>query len=52
MDPWKEVKDGFDKWLKLCCYLGFVWIFIDLLPHLPPHLVDRIVNGLLSKIGL
>lgn len=51
-DPWKEVREGFDKWLKLCCYLGFVWVFIDILPHLPQHLVDRIVDGLLAKVGL
>jgi len=51
-DPWKEVREGFDKWLKLTCYIGFVWVFIDILPHLPPHLVDRIIDGLLKKLGL
>lgn len=48
----KNVVDGFEQWLKISCYLGFVWVFVDLLPYLPPHLVDRIINGLLSKVGL
>lgn len=52
MDPWREVKEGFDKWLKLTCYLGFVWVFIDVLPYLPAHIVDRIVDGVLKKLGL
>jgi hypothetical protein len=51
-DTWKDVRDGFDRWIKLSCYLGFVWIFIDILPYLPQHLVDRIVDGLLAKVGL
>lgn len=51
-DPWKEVKEGFDKWLKISCYLGFAWIFVDILPHLPVQIVDRIINGLLNKVGL
>lgn len=52
MDPWKEFAQNFDKWLKLCCYIGFAWVLVDILPHLPPALVDRIINGLLAKVGL
>lgn len=54
MPSWfnKEVKDGFDKWLKITCYLGFVWVFVDVLPYLPPYLVDRIIEGVLRKLGL
>ena len=52
MDPWKEFAQNLDKWLKLCCYLGFAWVFIDILPHLPVHIVERIIDGLLKKVGL
>jgi len=48
----KEVKDGLDKWIKISCYLGFVWVFIDILPYLPPHLVDRIIEAVLKRLGI
>lgn len=51
-DPWDEFRGGFDKWFKLSCYLAFVWVFIDILPYLPRHLADRIIEALLNKIGL
>ena len=51
-DPIKELKDGFDKWLKISCYLAFAWVFIDILPYLPVWLADRLVNAILSKVGL
>ena len=51
-DRWKEVRDGFDKWLKLCCYLGGVWILLDLLRVLPPHIADRIIEAILGKLGI
>jgi len=45
-------RKGLDQWFKITCYLGFVWVFIDVLPHLPVHIVERIIDGLLSKVGL
>lgn len=51
-DPWKEVRDGFDKWLRITVYLGCVWVFLDILKVLPQELGDKIVAALLSKIGL
>jgi hypothetical protein len=52
MDRWKEAKDGFDKWLKITCYLGFVWVALDILPYLPAHIVDRVIEGVLRKLGI
>ena len=52
MDPMREFFENFDKWLKITCYLGFAWVFVDLLPYLPVFIVDRIVDALLSKVGL
>ena len=51
-DPWEEFKEGLDKWFKFSCYLGFVWVFLDILPHLPVHIAERIIEALLNKIGL
>jgi hypothetical protein len=52
MDRWEEVRNGFNQWLKISCYLAFFWVFIDLLKYLPPKLVDRIIEGLLGKLGI
>lgn len=52
MDAWREFLDGFDRWLKYTCYLGFVWVFIDILPYLPAEIADRLIEAALSKIGV
>lgn len=52
MDKWKEVKDGFDKWLKISCYLAFIWVGFQLLQFLPVHIADRIIEAFLGKLGL
>lgn len=52
MGKWDAVYEGFDKWLKVNCYLAGVWVLLDLLPYLPPKLVDRIFEALLSKVGI
>ena len=48
----KDWKDGFDEWLKISCYLAFLWVFIDILPFLPTHIADRIIEAVLSKLGI
>jgi hypothetical protein len=48
----KDVLDGLDKWLKLNCYLAGAWVFVDLLPYIPPRIVERVIEGLLSKVGI
>ena len=50
-DPLEEFKDNLDKWMKISCYLAFVWVFIDILPLLPVHIAERLIEGLLSKVG-
>jgi hypothetical protein len=47
-----EVKDGLDKWLKISCYLAGGWVFVDLLPYLPPKLVDRLFEAVLGRLGI
>lgn len=44
--------ENLGKWLKYSCYLGFVWVFIDILPLLPVHIADRLIEAALSKVGL
>ncbi len=51
-DKWNEFRDGFDKWLKYTCYLAFIWVFLDVLQYLPVHIADRIIDALLSKLGV
>ena len=51
-DYLKEMREGFEKWIRLCAYAGVVWIFLDILPHLPAEIGGRIVNGLLKKLGI
>ncbi len=52
VDKWKEVKDGFDKWLKINCYLAFVWVGFKVLVLLPPDIADRVIEALLGKLGI
>ena len=52
MDAWRTFVDGFEKWLKYTCYLGFVWVFLDILPYLPPKLADRIIEAALGRFGI
>ena len=52
MDPWKEFVQNLERWFQISCYLAFAWVFIDILPYLPVYIVDRIIDGLLSKVGL
>jgi uncharacterized membrane protein (GlpM family) len=48
----KAVLDGIDAFIKYCCYLGLVWIFLDLLKVLPIALADKLVAMILGKFGL
>jgi hypothetical protein len=45
VDKWKEVREGFDKWIKINCYLGFIWVGFQVLQFLPPEIADRIINN-------
>lgn len=51
-EVWKEFIANFEKWLKYTCYLGFVWVFLDILPLLPVHIADRIIEAALRKLGI
>lgn len=51
-DSLEEIKKGLDKWFKLVFYVGCIWILLDILPHLPDELAIRIIDKLLSTIGL
>ena len=52
MDKWKEAKDGFDKWLKINCYLGFVWVGFQVLQFLPVDIANRVIEAFLEYIGI
>lgn len=51
-DLWRVFREGFDKWLKISCYLGFVWVFIDILPYLPAHIAERLIEAALGRLGI
>jgi predicted DCC family thiol-disulfide oxidoreductase YuxK len=52
MGKWDKVYEGFDQWFKITCYLGGVWVLLDVLPYLPTYLVDRIFEAVLRKLGI
>jgi len=51
-DTLKILIEGLEKWLKINCYLGFVWVFFYLLQFLPVHIADRIIEAILGKLGI
>lgn len=51
-DYLKEAREGFDKWLRLCCKVAVVWWILDVLPHLPDEIAQRVIKKLFSMIGL
>jgi hypothetical protein len=51
-DKWKEVKDGFDKWLKITCYLAFIGVGFHMLQFLPVHIAERIIEAALGYLGI
>jgi len=52
MDKWKEVKDGFDKWLKISCYLALIGVGVHMLQFLPVYIVDRVIQAVLNRLGI
>jgi hypothetical protein len=52
VDKWKEVKDGFDQWLKISCYLALFGVGFDLLQYLPVYIAERIIAAVLEKLGI
>ena len=52
MDKWKEAKDGFDKWLKINCYLAFIWVGFKVLQFLPADIANRVIEAFLEKLGI
>lgn len=51
-DPWREVREGFDKWVKLCCYVAGAWWLLDMIRYLPPEIADRVIEAVLKKLGI
>lgn len=51
-DYLKEMREGFEKWMRFTCYMLVLFIILDILPHLPDALGKRIVDKLLGLIGL
>jgi hypothetical protein len=51
-DKWKEVKDGFDKWLKITCYLALFGVGFRMLQYLPVHIAERIIEAALGYLGI
>jgi hypothetical protein len=51
-DKWKEVREGFDKWLKITCYLALFGVGFRMLQYLPVHIAERIIEAFLEYIGI
>ena len=49
---WREFIANFERWLKYTCYLALIGVGFDFLQYLPPHIADRLIEGLLSKLGV
>jgi len=47
-----EYQKQFDLWLKIFVRMCIAWYVLGLLRYLPDDLSDKIVNLLLSKVGL
>ena len=44
--------EGFDEWLKINCYLGFVWVGFQVLQFLPLDIAERVIEAFLEKLGI
>lgn len=51
-DYLKEMRDGFERWIKLCCVIGVLWIILNILPYLPTEIGNRVVDRLLRMFGI
>ena len=49
---WREFIANLEKWLKYSCYLAFIGVAFDFLQYLPMHIADRIIEGVLRKLGV
>ncbi len=47
-----EYQKQFDQWLKIFVRMCIAWYVLGLLRYVPDDLSDKIVNLLLSKVGL
>lgn len=46
------MREGAEKWMKLACYAGVLWIVFDILPRLPEDIGKRVADKLLGAVGL
>jgi len=51
-DYLKEAREGLDKWFRLACKIAVLWWILDLLPHLPDAIANRVIDKLFGMIGL
>ena len=41
-----------DEWIKINCYLGFVWVGFQVLQFLPIEIAERVIEAFLEYIGI
>jgi hypothetical protein len=51
-DYLKEAREGFEKWIRLVCFMAVIWIILDILPRLPEEIGKRVADKLLGMFGL
>jgi len=48
----KEAREGFEKWMKLACYVAGFWFLLDIIRYLPTEIADRVIESLLKRLGI
>jgi hypothetical protein len=51
-DVWTVFMEGLEQWLKISCYLAFVWVGFYSLQFLPVEIADRIIEAFLEYLGI
>lgn len=51
-DTWQVFMEGLSEWLKITCYLAFVWVGFKLLQYLPVDIAERIIAKFLEQLGI
>lgn len=51
-DTLQVLIEGLEKWIKINCYLGFIWVGFQMLQFLPVHIAERVIEAFLGKLGI
>lgn len=49
---WDDFWKNLAKWMTYACYAWIAWFVFSILPYLPVHIADRIIEAFLGKLGI